>query len=152
MGLAPVPLLGHLHAAAALTERRANGGLRNIVSWRVENLEGDREPASHCLYFTAMQSAQSSSGSSRKGFFCPGIGLFSLGLFECFDLLLLLFSWAFSPCWRGSFYYTPVMVTRARSLLCQCPGLSGTLHLQTNVLIPSASHGWQGSLWPALAG
>lgn len=67
-----------LHGAATLTERGANGGLRNIVSWRVENLGGDGGPAFHCLYFTAMQSTQNSSGTSRKGFFCSGIGLFSL--------------------------------------------------------------------------
>lgn len=85
-----------LHGAATLTERGANGGLRNIVSWRVENLGGDGGPAFHCLYFTAMQSTQNSSGTSRKGFFLFWDWIILFGLFE--------FGWVFSPCWRGSFY------------------------------------------------
>lgn len=89
---ASVSLAGHLHAAAALTERGANGGLRNIVSWRVKNLEADGGPASYCLNFTAKQSAQNSPGTSRKWFFFV-LGLdYSLWVF----LSVLLFSWAFS--------------------------------------------------------
>lgn len=87
-----------LYGAAALTEREANGGLRNTISWRVESLEGDGGPASHCLYFTAMQSTQNTSGISRKGyFFCSGIGLFSLGIFEFFGYLVFIVYLGFFP-------------------------------------------------------